>query len=284
MTCPDLDGFVYPYLDGELEAADRRVLEEHLAVCGSCAQRVATEASFQAALRRSVRVQRVPAPEALRAMLHAGIRREHRRVQLVSWARWGGMALVAATASVAWLQLRPPPPDLVTDDAARRFQRRLPLELVHPAPETIETWFDDKLDWRVPVPRLPNAQLAGARMSQVGAHEAAYIAYQAAVARDPGAPQRQMGLFVIDDPERTVSARPWPAVEVSSARGYNVARWRTGDLVYEVVTDLDVDTLRSMIAGARPATPFQPAPARAPMVSGVLRRWPTYDITPVSAH
>jgi len=284
MTCLDLDGFVYPYLDGELEADDRKDLEDHLAGCGACAKWVATEASFQAALRRSVRVQRAPAPEALRAMLHAGIRREHRRVQLVSWGRWGGAALIAAAASVAWLQLRPPPPDLVTDDAARRFQRRLPLEVTHPAPEQIETWFDDKLDWRVPVPRLPDAQLAGARMSQVGAHEAAYIAYQARAAPDPGAAQRQMGLFVIADPERSVSARPWPDVQVAAARGYNVARWRTGDLVYEVVTDLDADTLRRMIAAARPATPSPPMPARTAFVSGVLRRWPTYDITPVSAH
>jgi len=282
MTCLDLDSVVYPYLDGELEEADRKDLEIHLAACGACARRVAAEASFQGALRRSVRVQRAPAPEALRAMLHAGIRREHRRVQLVSWARWSGVALLAATAGVGWLELRPPPPDPVNEELARRYQRRLPLEVTNPAHETIESWFDDKLDWRVPVPRLPNTRLAGARVSQVGEYEAAYIAYQAAPG--PGTPERPMGVFVIDDAQGTVRARPWPDVQVTSVRGYNIARWRTGEVVNVAVTDLDADTLRSIIAGARPATPLPPPPARTAAYSGVLRRWPTYDITPVSAH
>ena len=80
MTCVDLDSVVYPYLDGELEEADRKDFEDHLGSCASCAARVGGEAAFHGALRRSVRVQRAPAPEALRAMLHAGIQREHRRV------------------------------------------------------------------------------------------------------------------------------------------------------------------------------------------------------------
>src|SRR5208282_6412344 len=102
---------------------------DHLGGCAPCARRVGAEAAFHGALRRSVRVQRAPAPEALRAMLHTGIQREHRRVQFVSWARWGGAALLAAAAGGAWLEFRPPAPDLVGDEAALRFQRRLPLEV-----------------------------------------------------------------------------------------------------------------------------------------------------------
>ncbi len=283
MTCVDLDSVVYPYLDGELEEGDRKDLEDHLGACAVCARRVGGEAAFHGALRRSVRVQRAPAPEALRAMLHTGIQREHRRVQFVSWARWGGAALMAATASAAWLELRPMPPDLVGNEAAVRFQRRLPLEVTMRKPEQVEVWFDDKLDWRVPVPRLPNAQLTGARLSNVREHEAAYISYESPAVGD--SPARRMGLFVMDDAPQAMSARPWPDVQVHSVHGFNVASWRTGDLVYELVSDLDADELRTMLTAARPSTPFPSLPTRA--VSAAVpgygaRRWPELEVLPAS--
>lgn len=283
MTCLDLDALVFPYLDGELEEVDRKDLEDHLGTCATCAGRVGSEASFQGALHRSVRVQRAPAPEALRAMLHAGIQREHRRVQLISWARWGGAALIAATAGVAWLQLRPPPLDQFADEAALGYQRLLPLEVRNGAHEKVETWFDDKLAWRVPVPRLPNARLDGARLFHVREHDAAYIAYEA-TPRSGAAQGRRMVLLVIADPEKIQPARDWPDVQVSSAHGNNVASWRTGDLVYELVSDLDAGALRAMLTEARPATPLPPMPARpsTPWPGYGARRWPTLDVTPVA--
>ncbi|MGO9832563.1 MAG: zf-HC2 domain-containing protein [Myxococcaceae bacterium] len=284
MTCLDLDSVVYPYLDGELEEADRKDFEDHLSTCGSCAGRVGGEAAFHGALRRSVRVQRAPAPEALRAMLHTGIQREHRRVQFVSWARWGGTALLAAAASAAWLELRPPAPDLVGDEAALRFQRRLPLEVSVRRHEQVETWFDDKLDWRVPVPRLPNAQLAGARLSNVREHEAAYISYESPAVG--GGPSRRMGLFIMDDASQALPAHPWPDVQVHPVRGFNVASWRTGDLVYELVSDLDADALRAMLTAARPATPTPPLlvpnTATATATAYGARRWPDFEVLPAS--
>jgi anti-sigma factor (TIGR02949 family) len=283
MTCVDLDSVVYPYLDGELEEVDRKDFEDHLSSCASCAGRVGGEAAFHGALRRSVRVQRAPAPEALRAMLHAGIQREHRRVQILSWARWGGAALLAAAASAAWLELRPAPPDLMGDEAALRFQRRLPLEVTVHRHEQVEAWFDDKLDWRVPVPRLPNAQLTGARLSNVREHEAAYIVYEAPGVGD--APARRMGLFVMDDTHQALPARPWPDVQVHTVRGFNVASWRTGDLVYELVSDLDADALRAMLTAARPATPTPPWPSRTATATAAgygARRWPEFEVLQAS--
>ena len=283
MTCLDLDSVVYPYLDGELEEGDRKDFEDHLSACAPCARRVGAEAAFHGALRRSVRVQRAPAPEALRAMLHTGIQREHRRVQVVSWARWGSAALLAAAASAAWLELRPPKPDLVGDEAALRVTRRRPLEVTVRRHEQVETWFDDKLDWRVPVPRFPNAQLAGARLSNVREHEAAYIVYESPSVG--GAPPRRMGLFVLADAPQALPARPWPDVQVHSVRGVNVASWRTGDLVYELVSDLDADQLRAMLTAARPATPFPGLPANTATVATTgygTRRWPELEVLPAS--
>jgi anti-sigma factor (TIGR02949 family) len=293
MTCVDLDSVVYPYLDGELEEADRKDFEDHLGSCAVCARRMGGEAAFHGALRRSVRVQRAAAPEALRAMLHAGIQREHRRVQFVSWARWGGAALVAAAASATFLELRPARPDVVGSEAVVRFQRHVPLEVTMRTPEQIEVWFDDKFDWRVPVPRFPNAQLTGARLFNVGEHDAAYIVYDSPAVGD--SPARKMGLFVMDDAQETLPARPWPDVQVHEVRGVNVASWRTGALVYELVSDLDANQMRAMLNAARPATPspmvtrpaapLQILPARTlipPPTGYGARRWPVLEVVPAS--
>ncbi|MGZ3480640.1 MAG: anti-sigma factor family protein, partial [Myxococcaceae bacterium] len=142
MTCPDLDPLIYPYLDGELDEAERGHIEAHVSSCGACRTRLSREAAFQGALRRSVHLRtRAPAPEALRELLCAGIRKENRRVQMISWARWGTLALVAASASAVWFELRPGHREQILEDAALRYQRGLPYELTDVSRDDVERWF-----------------------------------------------------------------------------------------------------------------------------------------------
>ncbi|HEY3585724.1 MAG TPA: zf-HC2 domain-containing protein, partial [Myxococcaceae bacterium] len=63
MTCPELDPLIYPYLDGELDEAERGHLEDHAAACPPCRARLSREAAFQGTLRRSAQLRtRAPAP------------------------------------------------------------------------------------------------------------------------------------------------------------------------------------------------------------------------------
>jgi anti-sigma factor (TIGR02949 family) len=179
MTCRDLDPLIYPYLDGELDETERDRLDAHAAECPPCRSRLSREAAFQGALRRSAQVRgRTPAPEALRELLRSGIRREQRRVQMLSWARWGTAALVAAAASTSWVVTRPGHREQLLEEATMRFQRRLPFEVTQASHADVEQWFDDKLSYRVLVPRLPGATILGARLSNVKEREAAYFAYE----------------------------------------------------------------------------------------------------------
>jgi anti-sigma factor RsiW len=264
MTCPELDPLIYPYLDGELDEAERDRVDAHASNCPSCRARLGREAAFQGVLRRSAQVRgRTPAPEALREILRAGMRREHRRIQLLSWARWGTAALVAAAASASWLELRPGHREQILEDAALRFQRRLPLEVSHVSHESVEQWFDDKLDYRVPVPRLPGATIAGARLSNVKEHDAAYIVYD--VPSAGGARKQRLGLFVLEDGEGEIpSVRPWPEVSVRPVRGFTVASWRRGGLVYELVSDASEPELRQLLAQMDAPLPALPPPAEMP--------------------
>lgn len=259
MTCPELDPLIYPYLDGELDEAERGHLEDHAAVCPACRARLSREAAFQGALRRSAQLRtRAPAPEALRAMLRAGIRRENRRVQMLSWARWGGLAIAAATAGAIYLDLRPGHREQLLEDATARYQRRLPFEVTTASRADVERWVGDQMSTRVALPHVAGATIAGARLSNLREHDAAYVVYQLAPSQQRG-PERRLGLFVIEDPEQELrSVGTWPQVGVRSVRGFSIASWRSGGLVYELVSDMDEADLRRTLRDIDPTAPTSP--------------------------
>jgi mycothiol system anti-sigma-R factor len=265
MTCQELDSILYPYLDGEFQPEERLEIEAHLTGCAECAQRVNMEARMQQSLRRAARqaVETTRAPDALRARLQLGIRQEQRRVSQAWWLRASAAAaVVAVVAGGTWMTLRPGQHQRFMDDAARRHAKRLPVEIAGGSHEHVEAWFDGKLDHRVSVPRLRDVQLSGARISNVTDRPAAYISYERSPEKQ-GVPAQRIGLFVFDDTQHEVEAPPLPSVQVGSSHGYNVAVWREGEIVYELVSDLDESDIRRMVAeqaaangkSSRPVTP-----------------------------
>jgi len=264
MNCSELDPLIYPYLDGELDETERGYLEGHVAVCVGCRGRLSREAAFQGALRRSAQLRtRAPAPEALRAMLRAGIHRESRRVQMLSWARWGSLALAAAAAGVVYMESRPGHREQLLEDAALRYQRRLPYELTTASRADVERWFGDQMSTRVALPHVPGATIAGARLSNLREHEAAYVVYQ--LPSQQRGEDRRLGLFVVEDPQREIpSVAAWPQVGVRNVRGVSIASWRSGGLVYELVSDMDEADLRRTLREIDPTAPPTPPPEVVP--------------------
>jgi anti-sigma factor RsiW len=264
MTCQELDRITYPYLDGEFQTEERLEVEAHLSGCATCAQRIHSEARMQQALRRAARqaMESTRAPDALRSSIREGLRREQHREQQAGWMRASAAALVLLAAGGAWMAFQPEQRQRFMEDAARRHAKKLPVEITGASHEGVEAWFDGKLDHRVSVPRLAEVRLSGARISNVTDRPAAYISYERTPGKE-GAPVRRIGLFVFDDARREVEAPPLPSVQVGSSLGYNVAVWREGEIVYELVTDLDETDIRRMLAqqqgaGSKSARPVQP--------------------------
>ncbi len=275
MTCDELEAFLHPYLDGEFEPDDRLELENHLSACGPCARRLHEEARFREALHprmRDIAEARTRAPETLRQRVQSGVRQEHQRQRRAVLLRYGAAAMVVLTASGTYLALRPRPSQPYVEDAARRHARPLPPEIQHASPEVVEQWLDGKLDHRVSVPRFRELAVRSARIANVKDRTAAYVTYE--VTRDGGV--RRVGLFVFSDSEKELGAMPLPKMEVGSSHGYNVAMWRDGEVVYELVSDLNEADIRRMVTeGSLPGRPPAPAPAPAPS---------ELDVRPVSAH
>lgn len=261
MTCRELEQFLYPYLDGEFAPDERLEFERHLAECPGCARKVHQEKSFREALRvkarEAVQAPAHMAPASLRASVLQGVRREHRRAVTMTWMRLSAAAMVVVVAGGVYVRFKPPARQRFLDDATRWYQKQLPHESQPHTHEQAEAWFGDKLDHRVRAPRLENARVDGVRILNVQDHPAAYISYQAV--KGSGAPRR-VGVFVFDDRNGEVDVENRPSVE--SSRGYHVAMWRDGEIVYELVADLDEADIRTMLAQLQEHPgPSHPAPA-----------------------
>jgi mycothiol system anti-sigma-R factor len=273
MTCQELDRLLYPYLDGEFQPEERLAMETHLETCAACARRVEEEQEIQQALRRAARhsVQSSRAPASLRDGIQLGLRREQRRASQIHWLRMSAAALVVVAMGGGWAALRPEERQRFVEDAVRRHAKKLPFEISNTAPEHMEAWFDGKLDHPVFVPLLPNTQLAGARISNVKDRPAAYISYETRPEKE-GQAGRRIGLFVFDDRDRALGAQALPAVQMGASEGYNVAVWRDGEVVYELVSDLSEADIRKMIQEKQRSSRM----ANAPHPAGAL------PITPVA--
>lgn len=244
MNCSEVERLLHAYVDGEFEAPEQARVEGHLASCPDCSGKVTFERRFRADVKRKVMEAGAPAPLHLRLKLQQGLRAEsrRRRVQVsVRVAMAAGVLVVVGTATTALL---PRKLDGYVSDAAQRHARVLPHEIQAPAHEDVEAWFQGKLDHRVRVPRFHNAAISGARLSNVQDRPAAYIRYEK---EDGQGTPRSLGLFVFGDEHNELGARPLPAAAVENRLGYNVAVWRDGEIVYELVSDLDENDIRALL-------------------------------------
>lgn len=252
MNCRDLESQLTPYLDGELIAEARADFEAHLAQCPTCPRYVELERHNLSIIRQSAKAASPAVPPALRARLLDGIALDVRRRRQRSVARMaavaGGLACVVLVGNQ---QYKGHQRRLYEGDAALRHARQFPLE-IEQSPDAIERWFGGKLDYPVNVPRFPNANATGARLLQVRDKPAAYIRYDS---------PRPMGLFIYgDDHEVDVGAEP----AMGLSHGYNVVSWREGDVVYQLVTDLEEQDIRELMppVQGRPQSPRSPLEVR----------------------
>ncbi len=262
MNCRDLETQLTPYLDGELIAEARVEVEEHLATCPTCPRHVEVERHNLSAIREAVRAGSPAAPPHLKARVFASLAHDASRQRRAGAVR---VAAVACTVTFAvglgHHEYRVHQRRLYEQDAAMRHARQFPLEIQQP-PDTaakgefaaaIERWFGGKLDHPVNVPRFPHATATGARLLQVRDKPAAYIRYDS---------PRPMGLFVFgDDHDLDVGS----VAEVNSNHGYNVVSWREGDVVYQLVTDLDEQDIRDLMPTPQggESFPSHPPPVEA---------------------
>jgi anti-sigma factor RsiW len=256
MDCRDLDSLLPAYLDGELLAEDRGGLEGHLAGCSPCGRKAEVARHNHASLRNAARSSPALAPQALRERVARALRAERTRLARRRALRYStaaaGLLMMLGLAQQQW---RAHQRRLHLEDAAQRHARNYPLEIQQPSNQKLEAWFGGKLDHRVTVPHFANATATGARLLNVREKPAAYIRYDAT-------PSGQLGLFVFGDQARDLDLGTRPEASVMTTLGYNVVSWRDGDVVYELVTDLDEHDIRELLPTQVPDTAHLAPPSR----------------------
>src|SRR5687767_5011686 len=110
MGCADVERLFHPYLDGELLRDDCALVEEHLASCNACREKVAFQSRFKADLRARLRAPK-DTPAHILASVRSALDQADARGEgpapglATRWRRAvpAGLGLVAAAAAVLFV-------------------------------------------------------------------------------------------------------------------------------------------------------------------------------------
>jgi len=262
MDCKELERSIDAYLDGEFDARERAEADAHLAACPPCRARAEAQGRMREAVRARLREAMSPpaaagqAPPALRARIVEAIARRRRPLWRRALAPIPVATLAACAAGALLVLATHGADDALAEEAARSHHRALPLEILSASvgEASIPAWFADKLDFKPSPPRFraDGVRLVGARLDHLREWPAAYMRYEL--------PRGNGGLFIVDDPQRRFGAAGREVkvgsrvVHLAASRGYNVAVWRDGEIVYSLVSDLDEAALYDLVRTAQAET------------------------------
>ena len=235
--CTQLDPLVTPYIDGELAAADRQSVDQHLCVCPPCQARIVAERTIRNLIRgKKAALNSGRAPVGLRARCAAFDTLAASRPAVApppgtTWrARLTSLALAASLVLIvggAFLYR-------LTERSSRVLAAELTADHLkcfgvingvlgtHDEPAAVERSMASRFDWHMRLPEQPDRaglRLVGARPCLYGEGRVAHIMY-----RHNGRP---VSVFML--PKTT---RPEEIVEVM---GHEAAIWSAGDRTFVLI-------------------------------------------------
>jgi anti-sigma factor RsiW len=241
MQCRDIERDLDSFLDGELAPPESAEVDAHLRSCAPCQRLVDEQMGMKLSLRAALRPPEPP--ESLRLFVRDSLHSHLVTAQRAAmWQRLrrpvvvGLSVAILVTALVAGTLTPARQPEVVMESMIVKHQRNLPMEITG-NPEVVRSWFDGKVPFAVPPPRVePVASLRGGRISHLGDREAAYLQYEQHGQR--------ISVFVFDPsglhlqaPRRAVIHNR--QVYLQGARGYQIAVFQDRDLGYAITGSLD---------------------------------------------
>jgi anti-sigma factor RsiW len=253
MDCRDVRPRLLDYQRGALEGATHHQVQGHLETCAACAREEAGERVLTELLEE--RLPQHAAPLRLKRRLAATWAAAPRR----RWPRWAWVATPAAAVAVLFLALVPlveryapaPPggaPTMVTEalnDHLRILASQHPLDIESSAMHQVKPWFEGRLDFAPAVSFLGNAEfpLGGGAIGYFLDRKAAVFVFH----------RRLHAISLLVFPAEGL---PWPTrplerigdalASTTPVRGFTVILWRTGELGYALVSDVDEQELRRL--------------------------------------
>jgi anti-sigma factor RsiW len=257
--CTELEFLLQADFDGELDASGAASVAAHLAHCPDCRARQVELSRLSSRLRTELPYYAAPAH--LRRAVEASIAAERgeapapaepaaprRTAALSSWAqrfdRWIRRGLPvgigAVVAAVLVLALMPPRgPDMEDRIIASHIRALQPghlMDVISTDKHTVKPWFDGRLDYAPPVKDLASAgfPLLGGRLDYLATRPVAALAYR----RD----QHMIDFYVWP-----VAGRTPPEADSGEHKGYNYIQWTQDNMVFCVVSDLEMAQLHKFV-------------------------------------
>lgn len=245
MNCAAVERYLDAVLDEEVDASTRIAIDEHLASCRACHERVAFARWLKTRLRAEGKVE---APADLRARVKKTLTRERSPSFSRIDGSWRATAAMAAMALLVFgiggaLELKggqrvAAGVTPLFEDVLRAHTRAYPAEVARR--EQVPTYFAEKVGFAVhPVEFSdPGVRFVGARHAEVGGRHAVTLQYEAR--------GRRMTVVAFRPPAHALDASLGEQVE---AGGHSLRYVRVGEhlvplveqggVVYAVVGDLD---------------------------------------------
>jgi len=240
--CSVIDPLVTPYVDGELQAADRQVLEQHLQACPPCYQRVRAERAMRELLQaRRPSLCNSGAPPVLRAActrLAAGAGAPGSRTdarptlwsgRFASARRLEPLAIAAALVLLVGgafvYRITDSSPTVLAAELAADHVKCFAMNRVlgtHHSSADVEDEMVSRFGWQMDLPPNPERaglELVGSRPCLYGEGKIAHIMY-----RHNGRP---VSLFMLP---RTARSE-----QVIDVLGHEAAIWSVGDRTFVLV-------------------------------------------------
>jgi len=260
MDCQDVRSELLDYQRGRLRPARRDELRAHLSGCAGCTHEEAAEHALTEVLEQ--RLPQHAAPAGLKRRLAAAWPTEPDRVSS-RWRRWG-RPLAPALAVAAVLLIAVPvsyqrglfSPNAghamlaeAVNDHLRILSSQHPLDIESGGMHQVKPWFAGRLDFAPVVAFLGDDEfpLQGGAVGYFLDRKAAVFVFH-------------RRLHVISLIVFRADGLPWPARapappgqdHATAERGFNVILWRSGELGYALVSDVDPPELTRLAAKLSP--------------------------------
>lgn len=245
-TCKQIQHLLYPYLDGELGAAENREVEEHALVCQRCNDILKEQRRFLALLNTTALLEK--GPDALREKIlrqtkPAGAFRQA-LFEALTRRRVAGFAFAAAMAVLVMIALptRGPAPQPFIQSALTRHQEflrgALPLEIKSGDPEVVSRWLKDQIGIDQPFPAFDdsNVVLVGGGVYRHKGQDVGLVSYK--VHDVPVTLVVTRGSPETDIETRSYSFVGDRRVNFTTADGLNVVSWSVCSNNFALVSSL----------------------------------------------